>query len=146
MPRRLHLVLWGVTAGQLLAHNAERCRMIIKSVAPDAEVIDWSDMFDPYHNAVDKYYLVGSTLEKSWEGLDRSVIVANWNHGKAKESVKSFADRGQRQVLAAYYDTDDVNGELDGWFQAAAGVPGVQGFIYTTWRNATRTWRSSPRT
>jgi hypothetical protein len=125
----------GVTAGQLLAHNAERCRKIIKSIAPDAEVIDWSDMFDPYHNAVDKYYLVGSTLEKSWEGLDRSVIVANWNHGKAKESVKFFADRGHRQVLAAYYDTDDVKHELDGWFQAAEGVSGVQGFIYTTWQN-----------
>jgi hypothetical protein len=125
----------GVTAGQLLADNARRCAKIIRGVRPDVEIIDWSDMFDPHHNAHDKYYLVSSTLEKSWEGLDPSVVIANWNHGKAAESLKFFAERGHPQVIAGYYDTRDVPGELEGWFKAAKGLRGIRGFIYTTWRN-----------
>ena len=58
------------TAGACLADSVRRCVKIIHTAAPDAEVIDWNDMFDPYHNAVDNYYLVGSTLEKvlGWLG------------------------------------------------------------------------------
>ncbi len=125
----------GLTAGELLADNARRCVKIIHDVAPDAEVIDWSDMFDPYHNAVDKYYLVGGTLAKSWEGLDKSVIIANWNSGKAADSLRFFDGRGHRQVIAGYYDTDDVKGEIRRWAEAARGVGGVRGCMYTTWRN-----------
>src|SRR5262249_10897289 len=121
----------GVTAGQVLAENARQCLKIVRAVAPDAAVLDWSDMFDPYHNAHDNYYLVGSTLEKSWEGLDRSVVVVNWNAGKAEQSLKFFADRGHPQVIAAYYDTDNVKAELGRWFKAAQGVGGVRGFMYT---------------
>ena len=53
-------------------------------------------MFDPHHNAVDKYYLVNGSLKGSWEGLARDVIIANWNGDKAAESLKFFADRGHR--------------------------------------------------
>ncbi len=124
-----------LTAGGILADHVRRCVKRIHEVAPDAEVIDWNDMFDPYHNAVDKYYLVGGTLAKSWEGLDRSVIVANWNSGKAAESLKFFAGRGNPQVIAGYYDTDDVKAEVGRWAEAARGVSGVRGYMYTTWRN-----------
>jgi hypothetical protein len=123
------------TAGNLLADSVRRCVKIVHAAAPDAEIIDWNDMFDPYHNAVDKYYLVGSTLEKSWEGLDKSMIIANWNSGKAAESLKFFAARGNRQVIAGYYDADDVKAEVAHWTDAAHGVAGVRGFMYTTWRN-----------
>jgi hypothetical protein len=89
-------------------------------------------MFDPTHNAVKDYYLVNGTLEGSWEGLDRSVILANWNAGKARASLDFFAKRGHRQVLAGYYDSDD---NLATWNAAAKGVPGVIGFMYTTWQS-----------
>ena len=60
----------GKTAGQLLADNVRRCTTIIHKHDPKADVIVWSDMFDPHHNARDNYYLVSSTLAGSWEGLD----------------------------------------------------------------------------
>jgi len=121
-----------LTAGALLADNVRRCTEILREVNPDAEVVVWSDMFDPNHNAVKDYYLVRGTLEGSWEGLDRSVIVANWNAGKAKASLDFFADRGHRQILAGYYDGDD---NFATWNDAARGVGGVVGFMYTTWQN-----------
>ena len=43
----------GLTPGQLLADNVRRCVGMIRSVSPNARIIAWSDMFDPYHNARD---------------------------------------------------------------------------------------------
>ncbi len=94
----------GKTPGELLAANARRCVDILKEVNPRARVVVWSDMFDPHHNAHDDYYLVNGTLKGSWEGLPADVVIANWNGGKARESLKWFADRGHPQVIAGYYD------------------------------------------
>jgi hypothetical protein len=121
-----------LTPGELLADNARRCVKILKEVSPEARVVVWSDMFDPNHNAVKDYYLVNGTLAGSWEGLDRSVTIANWNAGKAKASLDFFAGRGHPQVLAGYYDGDD---NFATWDAAARGVPKVTGFMYTTWQN-----------
>jgi len=121
-----------LTPGQLLAENARRCVSILKELNPDARVVVWSDMFDPNHNAVADYYLVNGTLKGSWEGLPRDVIIANWNSGRARESLSWFASRGHRQVIAGYYDDDDPTG-LRRWEDAAHGVEGILGFMYTTW-------------
>jgi hypothetical protein len=120
-----------MTAGQLLAENARRCTAILKETSPGARAVVWSDMFDPNHNAVKgPYYLVNGSLEGSWEGLDRSVGVVNWNGGKARASLEFFARRGHEQVIAGYYDADD---NFATWDAARKGVAGVVGFMYTTW-------------
>ncbi|MBI1369072.1 MAG: hypothetical protein GC162_10510 [Planctomycetes bacterium] len=123
------------TAGQLLAENVRHCTQIIKSVDPDAGIIVWSDMFDPNHNAVDKYYLVSSTLAGSWEGLDPSVMIANWNGGKAAKSLAFFANRGHHQVIAGYYDDGNVEASAKRWLDAAGPIANVDAIMYTTWRN-----------
>jgi hypothetical protein len=123
----------GKTPGELLAANVRRCVDVIKEVNPKARIVVWSDMFDPHHNAVDHYCLVNGTLEGSWKGLPADAIVANWNGGKARESLKFFADRGHAQIIAGYYDTD--LGSLKKWEEAAQGVPRVAGFLYTTWQH-----------
>ncbi len=121
-----------LTPGQMLAENVRQCTAILKSVNPNARILVWSDMFDPTHNAVDSYYLVNGSLKGSWEGLSRDVIIANWNGGKARESLAFFADRGHRQLIAGYYDVDDLS-NFQTWDSAARGVKGIIGFMYTTW-------------
>ncbi len=121
-----------LTPGQLLADNVRNCTAILKSINPRARLFVWSDMFDPHHNAVDSYYLVNGSLKGSWEGLPRDVIIANWNSGKAKESLGFFAGRGHRQVIAGYYDVDDLS-NFQTWDAAARGIKDVIGFMYTTW-------------
>ena len=121
-----------LTPGALLADNARRCVGFLKEVNPEARVVVWSDLFDPTHNAVKDYYLVNGTLAGSWEGLDRSVVIANWNGGKAKASLDFCAERGHPQILAGYYDGDD---NFATWDAASRGVPNVIGFMYTTWQN-----------
>jgi hypothetical protein len=88
-------------------------------------------MFDPHHNAVKDYYLVRGDLAGAWEGLDKSVVIMNWNFDKRDESLKFFADRGHRQVIAGYYD--GPVGQVKQWLASAETVPGVVGVMYTTW-------------
>ncbi|MEA3209935.1 MAG: hypothetical protein QOE70_2992 [Chthoniobacter sp.] len=124
-----------LTPGQLLADNVKRCIAMLRELNPGGRIYVWSDMFDPHHNAVPgPYYLVNGPLTGSWEGLDKDVIVVPWLIGKRAESLKFFADRGHRQVIAGYYDAAPER--VQDWLAAAATVPdSVQGIMYTTWKN-----------
>jgi hypothetical protein len=121
-----------LTPGALLADNVRRCVGILREINPKARIVVWSDMFDPNHNAKDRYYLVNGSLAESWNGLPKDVIIANWNGSKAAASLKWFAERGHPQIIAGYYDKDI--GNFKKWDAAAQGVPGVVGFMYTTWQ------------
>jgi hypothetical protein len=116
-------------AGAILADNARTCSKLLSG----ARIYVWSDMFDPHHNALKDYYLVRGDLAGSWEGLDQSVIVVNWNFDKRDESLKFFADRGHAQIIAGYYDGDVADAKK--WLESAAKVNGVVGIMYTTWRH-----------
>jgi hypothetical protein len=123
--------------GAILADNVHSCIKILREVNPGGRIYVWSDMFDPHHNAVKKdYYLVRGDLTGSWEGLDKDVIVVPWYFEKRTESLKWFADRGHRQVIAGYYDGKPE--QIRDWLDAARGIPGVLGVMYTTWENKYR--------
>jgi hypothetical protein len=116
------------TPGQLLAENVRRCTDLLR---PKTAYV-WSDMFDPYHNAVTgPYYLVNGPWTGSWEGLDKSVVIVNWNYEHRDQSLKFFADRGNSQVLAGYYD--GPLSDWKNWLVSARSVPNVVGYLYTTW-------------
>jgi hypothetical protein len=123
-----------LTCGQILADNVKRCAEIVHRAAPERPVLTWSDMFDPFHNAKREgsFYLArgDGPWYGSWEGLPRCVIVANWHNNDA-DSLKFFADRGNPQVLAGYYDQDPQR--IVQWLKMAARVKGVCGVMYTTW-------------
>jgi len=122
------------TPGELLAANVGRCVAILKEVNPAAGVVVWSDMFDPFHNAVRSgYYFVNGALTNSWKGLPAGVAVANWNAVKPTDSLKWFAEQGHGQIIAGHYDGSGTD-VLRKWWEAAQGVRGVTGFMYTTWR------------
>ena len=127
-----------LTPGQIMADNVRTCINILNEVNPGGRIYVWSDMFDPNHNAHDRYYLVNGDLAGSWDGLGRDVIVAVWYRQKRAESMKFFADRGNRMIVAGYYDEPVAN--LRQWLDAAealtpAGTPSlVRGTIYTTWQ------------
>jgi len=116
-------------AGPLLADNARECVKLLAG----STVYVWNDMFDPFHNAVDKYYLVRGDFKGSWEGLDKDVVIVNWHFGAREKSLPFFADRGHRQVIAGYYDGPVA--QVKEWLKSAAKVKGVAGVMYTTWQN-----------
>lgn len=120
------------TPGQLLADNVRRCSEMARAVSQQAEQFVWSDMFDPYHNAIADYYLVNGPLTHSWDGLPQQMIIVNWNHDHDKQSLRWFSDRGFKQILAGYYDGTPES--IRDWLQDARGVTGVVGVMYTTWQ------------
>ena len=122
----------GKPPGKIAADNARQCVAKLKEYVPGGRILTWSDMFDPFHNAVKDYYLVNGSLEGSWEGLSPDVEIMNWNFGKRRESLEFFAKRGHAQVIAGFYDgsLEDVTA----WLEAAQGIGNVKGFMYTTWR------------
>ena len=124
-----------LTPGQMLADNVKRCAAILREVNPGGRIYTWNDMFDPHHNAVKgPYYLVNGPLTGAWDGLDRDINIMQWNFDKRAESLKFFADRGAKQVIAGYYDSDPAH--VAEWLAAAKAVPGsVTGVMYTTWQN-----------
>lgn len=120
-------------AGALIADNVRTCINTLREVNPGGRIYVWSDMFDPHHNAHKDYYLVRGDLAGSWEGLDKEVIIVPWYFEKRNESLKFFADRGHRQVIAGYYDHDPA--QVKEWLSAAGKVQGVEGVMYTTWQS-----------
>jgi hypothetical protein len=97
-------------------------------------------MFDPTHNAQKSgyYYLVKGKgpWYGSWEKLPSDVIVANWNSNPdiRNESLKHFAERGNPQILAGYYDAEPIDA-IQSWMRDAASHEGFSGVMYTTWEN-----------
>lgn len=125
----------GMTPGQLLAWNVRQAAQIIRDVRPDAEIWVWSDMFDPQHNAVDRYYAVNGSLKGSWEGLDKDVGIVNWHGGLMGKNCQFFADLGLKQILSGYYDSDEDGSAIAKWLAATKEVPGIVGAMYTTWED-----------
>ncbi len=123
----------GRTAGELLAENMRNCVRVIRDINPEAELCVWSDMFDPHHNAHDDFYLVNGDLAGSWEGLPADMIIINWNHDAAAESLPFFGERGHRQVLSGFYDHDPR--DIRDWLDLGGDNTGVDGAMYTTWQD-----------
>ena len=142
----------GLTPGQLLAWNVHQSAQIIRDRRPDAGIWVWSDMFDPQHNAVDRYYAVNGSLAGSWEGLDPGIGMVNWHGGLQGKNCQFFADRGLKQILSGYYDSDEDGAAIAQWLANTRTVPGIVGAMYTTWEDrygamevwAKRAWGAKP--
>jgi hypothetical protein len=129
-----------MTAGQLLGWHVGQTYNYLQSLAPGAQTYVWNDMFDPYHNAVDNYYRVEGTIAGSWTGLPPQITIMNWNLGNLTNSLSWFSGINPqqptafRQIIAGYYDSGDGTGSATNELQAAQGIPGIAGLMYTTWQ------------
>lgn len=132
-----------MTPGELLAWNVRKAAQIIRDVRPDAEIWVWNDMFDPLHNAVDRYYAVNGSLKGSWKGLDKDIGIVNWHGGLMGKNAPFFAGLGLKQILSGYYDGDENGSGIARWLDSTKTVPGIVGAMYTTWEDrydAMDTW------
>ncbi len=128
-----------MSAGQLLAWNVGETIRTFQSIMPEAPLYTWSDMFDPYHNAVNDYFYVEGDLAGSWKGLPSNVTIMNWNLDRLHESLAWFSGSDSRQptrhdqIIAGFYDRGDAAVQATSEIQQAKGIAGVQGVMYTTW-------------
>jgi len=128
-----------LSAGELLAWHASETIRRFEALRPGSSIYVWSDMFDPYANAHDHYFLVEGDLAGSWKGLPPAVTIMNWNQEHLRESLKWFSGENRkqpvphRQIIAGYYDSHDGQASATSELQQARGIPGIDGLMYTTW-------------
>ncbi len=124
----------GLTMAQILGDCVTRQVEIIRSVNPDAEILIWSDMFDPNHNAHADYYLVDGDFTDSWNYIPPDLTIVCWYYDKRAESLGFFSSLGFRTLAGAYYDGDTLDNPM-GWLDVLDNTPGADGIMYTTWQN-----------
>lgn len=126
----------GLTMGEIIGDCVRKQVEIVRSVDPEAEIVIWSDMFDPHHNAGDRrgdfYYLCAGNYKNSWEHLPEGLIIACWFHRMRYESLKHFSDLGYRTFACGYYDADDLEDDKT-WLEALDVTPDALGIMYTSW-------------
>jgi hypothetical protein len=108
----------------------------VHAVNPKAQVLVWSDMFDPNHNAVKQYYFVDGSLTDTWKYLPKDIGIMLWYFEKRDQSLSFFSSRGFKTFAAAYYDADTLEESkknAEGWMDAMDTTPGATGIMYTTW-------------
>jgi hypothetical protein len=124
-----------LTPAQLLDRHFNQTYQLYRSINPDSTIYVWGDMFDPNMNATNNYYLVEGDLTGSWTGLPSDVVIMNWNTNQLKTSATWFATApyAHRQVIAGYYDSGDGSASATNELAQVAGIPGIQGLMYTSW-------------
>jgi len=131
-----------ISAGQYVADAMRKSEDILRAINPAIERLVWGDMFDPYHNAVSRYYGVNGSLNGAWDGVSPDTIILNWYNAGTTANLKFWAGldplypKGpHRQIIAGYYEG---LANVETWLRLLAqaeteGVDDVIGFMYTTW-------------
>ena len=104
----------------------------VHAVNPKAEVFVWSDMFDPNHNSVNKYFLVDGSLEGAWKYMPRNMGAMCWYFPIRRGSLGFFSSHGFKTFASAGPDSAALNNPK-GWLATMDTTPGATGIMYTTW-------------
>lgn len=123
-----------ISMAQILGSAITRQTEILRAVNPEAEIMVWSDMLDPNHNAVADYYLVEGDYSGSWQYIPNDLVIMCWYYARRQASLQHFSSLGFRTFAAAYYDGNDLSNPA-GWLSALDQTPGAAGIMYTTWEN-----------
>lgn len=123
-----------LSMAEILGDCITRQVEMFRRVNPEAEVLIWSDMLDPNHNAHGNYYLVEGDFSGSWEHVPKDLVIVCWYYAKREPSLHHFSGLGFKTLAGAYYDGDTLDNPR-GWLEALDQTPGAVGIMYTTWRN-----------
>ena len=123
-----------MTMGEILGDCITKQHRILRRLDPECEVLVWSDMLDPNHNAHEDYYLVEGDFRGSWKHVPKDLVIVCWYYRKRAESLAHFSRLGFRTLAGAYYDGETLENPK-GWLEALDRTRGAVGIMYTTWRN-----------
>lgn len=123
-----------LSMAQIAGECVTRQYNMIRAANPQAEVYVWSDMFDPNHNALKRYYLIDGSFDGAWNYIPKDLVMACWYYEKRDLSLAFFSKLGFRTLGAGYYDADDLENPK-GWMESLDRTPGAVGIMYTTWEN-----------
>ena len=131
------------TPGKNLINNFNALYESAKDIDPKSNILVWSDMFDPFHNAIScedrgyPYYGVNGGWDDITGKLPNDVVIMNWHGFPNRDRVSSgryFSDRGHSQILAGFYDQAFYT---RGWLadMKSNSVKEIKGAMYSTFKN-----------
>jgi hypothetical protein len=123
-----------LSMAQILGDCVTRQYQMIRAANPQAEVYVWSDMFDPNHNAKEKYFLIDGSFDGTWNYIPKDLVIACWNYRRRDASLDFFSKLGFRTLAGAYYDADSLDNPK-GWLESLDRTHGAVGIMYTTWQD-----------
>ncbi|MGO8789713.1 MAG: hypothetical protein ACLQVL_20335 [Terriglobia bacterium] len=123
-----------LSMAQILGDCVARQYKMVRAANPQAEIYVWSDMFDPNHNAQQRYYLIDGSFHGTWNYIPKDIVMACWYYEKRDLSLDFFSKLGFQTLDAGYYDADDLENPK-GWIQSLDHTRGAIGVMYTTWEN-----------
>ncbi|HVP46952.1 MAG TPA: hypothetical protein VMT32_10220 [Bryobacteraceae bacterium] len=125
--RRRHLPM-----AEILGDCLTRQYKMLRAANPKIQIYTWSDMFDPNHNAREKYYLIDGNFRDTWKYIPKDLVITCWYYEKRNLSLDFFSKLGYKTLAGAYYDADDLDNPK-GWLESLDRTPGADGIMYTTW-------------
>jgi hypothetical protein len=127
----------GLSTAELVGNATTRQFNAIRTLDPKAEVYVWSDMYDPNHNARNRYYLAEGDITGSWNYIPKEIKIVCWYYERRQLSLAHFSKLGFQTLAGAYYDGANLDNPK-GWLEALDQTPGAIGIMYTTWENKYR--------
>ena len=122
----------GKSMARILGDCVTKQRDIFRKIDPGIEVLIWSDMLDPAHNARNGYYGVVGDFTGSWKYVPKDLTIMCWYLRICDKSLPFFSEHGFATMGAAYYDAADLAG-CRRWLDVLRRTPGAKGIMYTTW-------------
>jgi len=126
-----------ISMARILGDCITRQYTIFKTIDPKIEVMIWSDMLDPAHNAHNKYHGVVGDFTGSWKYVPNDVTIVCWSHRISNRSLSFFSGEGFHTFGAAYYDGDDLTNPKE-WLVSLSKTPNADGIMYTSWKKKYR--------
>ena len=124
----------GLSTAELVGSATTRQFNAIRALDPKAEVYVWSDMYDPNHNARNRYYLAEGDITGSWNYIPKELKIVCWYYERRRLSLEHFSKLGFQTLAGAYYDGANLDNPK-GWLDALDQTNGAIGIMYTTWQN-----------
>jgi hypothetical protein len=132
----IRLVGYEPSCGSLPGGELVRTALLRAAKALEEEgsrAVVWSDMLDPLAHAKSPYYLVRGGAAGSWQDLPAGMTVVNWNSVARGESLRFFSELGHPQIVSV--NETDPRAVQEEAIRLGRETPGVEGFMYTTWRS-----------
>ncbi len=122
----------GKDMAALLGESVNRIAGIFRKLDPSLEIMTYSDMFDPHHQALKDFHFIRGDLFGSWRALPRNTTMVTWGKETRNDSLDFLAGKGFPVIVGCYLDADDLT-QTKEWIRLAKLQPNVRGFIYMTW-------------
>jgi hypothetical protein len=97
----------GRSRSRIFADDIKYYYNTIRKKRPDAKIMMWSDMLDPFDNA--KLYRTADVADILIEYGMNDIIMAPWNCGNARQSIDFFYDKGFSVIASSQDEVENLS-------------------------------------